>query len=384
MPNCTADAMARIAYTSINLSKMMLMLNTIRLFLLPLLAITLLAQADSHHTYTSYAERSEAQIFAADMAQKHGGTTDEWLSLLSKAHFQPKIVTLVMPSETTGKKNWLAYAQRFINPHRIHAGVAFWSQHASTLERAEQLYGIPAEIIVSIIGIETLYGKKMGEFNVLNSLATLAFDYPNTPNRNIRTALFKQELEYFLIWSKNNNIPVNKIKGSYTGAIGIPQFLPSSINKYAVNFDNGEKIDLRNSPVDAIGSIANFLKLNGWESNRPVIWKIADTTTSLAAAKNFADGLPKPRFPLQQLRDAELVVNETIDLKKEKNTMLLVADFPIPDQTTQYLLGLQNFYALTRYNQSFFYARAVYELAQAIRAEKNKQDHANQASNANE
>lgn len=376
--------MARIAYTSINFSEIMLMLNTIRLFLLPLLAITLLAQADSQHAYTSYAERPEAQIFAAEMAQKYGGTTDEWLSLLHKAHFQPKIVALVMPSEPTGKKNWLSYAQRFINSYRVHAGVAFWSQHADTLQRAEQLYGIPAEIIVSIIGIETLYGKKMGEFNVLNSLATLAFDYPNTPNRNIRTSLFKQELEYFLVWSKNNNIPANKIKGSYTGAIGIPQFLPSSINKYAVNFDDGEKIDLRNSPIDAIGSIANFLKLNGWESNRPVIWKIADTATSLAAAKNFADGLPKPRFRLQQLIDAELTVDEAIDLKKEKNTMVLVADFPIPDQAPQYLLGLQNFYALTRYNQSFFYARAVYELAQAILAEKNEQDHTKQVSSANE
>lgn len=376
--------MARIAYTSINFSEIMLMLNTIRLFLLPLLAITLLAQADSHPTYRSYAERPEAQIFATDIAQKYGGTAEEWLSLLNEAHFQPKIVALVMPSEPTGKKNWLTYSQRFINSYRIHAGAEFWSQHADTLERAEQLYGIPAEIIVSIIGIETLYGKKMGEFNVLNSLATLAFDYPDTPNRNIRTALFKQELEYFLVWSKNNKIPANKIKGSYTGAIGIPQFLPSSINKYAVNFDNGEKIDLRNSPIDAIGSIANFLKLNGWESNRPVIWKIADTAASLAAARNFADGLPKPRFPLQQLVDAELVVDEAIDLKKEKNTMVLVADFPIPDQATQYLLGLQNFYALTRYNQSFFYARAVYELAQAIRAERNEQDRAKQVSSANE
>jgi membrane-bound lytic murein transglycosylase B len=372
MSNCTADAMARIAYTSINFSKIMLMLNTIRLFLLPLLAITLLAQADSHPTYTSYAERPEVQTFAADMTKKHGGTTAEWLALLSKAHFQPKVVTLVMPSEPTGKKNWLSYSQRFINSHRIDAGVAFWAQHASALQRAEQLYGIPAEIIVSIIGVETLYGKKMGEFNVLNALTTLAFDYPNTPNRNIRTELFKKELEHFLVWSKSNHLPITKIKGSYTGAIGIPQFLPSSINQYAVNFDNGEKIDLRNSPIDAIGSIANFLKLHGWESHRPVIWKIADTTTSLAAAKNFADGLPKPRFPLQQLLDAKLVVDETIDLSKEKNTLVLVADFPIPEQTTQYLLGLQNFYALTRYNQSFFYARAVYELAQAIRAEKYK------------
>lgn len=349
------------------------MLNIIRLFLVPLSAITLFAQADSQHTYT---DRQDTQIFAQQMAQKHGGTVDDWLSLLQKAHFQPQIVSLVMP-DTTNKKNWTAYRQRFINHNRIQAGVAFWTQYETALQRAEKQYGVPAEIIVSIIGIETLYGKKMGEFNVLDALTTLAFDYPNTPNREVRTALFKQELEYFLVWSKNTNTPPYKVKGSYTGAMGIPQFLPSSIDKYAVNFDTSNKIDLVNSPIDAIGSIANFLKINGWETNRPIIWQIARTANSLAAARQYADGLPKPRFPLQQLIDAGLIIDESIDSNKEAKTNVLVADFPTPDQTTEYVIGFQNFYTLTRYNQSFFYARTVYELGQAIRTEKDKHDYVN-------
>jgi membrane-bound lytic murein transglycosylase B len=252
---------------------------------------------------------------------------------------------------------------------RINAGVKFWRENRATLERAYEQFGVPPEIVVGIIGVETIYGRYMGNFRVLDALTTLAFDYPNTPNRAEREMTFRKNLEDYLVWTRDAQIDPSTVLGSYTGAIGIPQFLPSSIVKYAVDYEGNKHIDLRASPADAIGSVANYLKENGWENGRPVVWRIAHDAGSLGVAQAAADGQPEPHWPLAQLLRAGMLLDEPgLDMTAEASTPVTIIDLPTPAQPTQYKLGLQNFYVLTRYNRSFFYALAVYELGQRVKA----------------
>jgi membrane-bound lytic murein transglycosylase B len=224
-------------------------------------------------------------------------------------------------------------------------------------------------VIVGIIGVETMYGRYMGNFRVLDTLTTLAFDYPDTPNRAEREKTFRENLADYLVWTRDAQLDPTSVLGSYTGAIGIAQFLPSSIMKYAVDYDGNKHIDLRTSPADAIGSIANYLKENGWVNGRPVVWKIAQDAGSLGIAQAAADGQAEPHWPLAQLLRAGMLLDEPgIDMSAEGSTPVTVIDLPSPAQPTEYMLGLQNFYVITRYNRSFFYALAVYELGERIKA----------------
>jgi membrane-bound lytic murein transglycosylase B len=177
------------------------------------------------------------------------------------------------------------------------------------------------------------------------------------------------------VWTRDSQIDPTTVLGSYTGAIGIPQFLPSSIVRYAVNYDGNKQIDLRTSQADAIGSVANYLKQNGWENGRPVVWKITSDPGSLGIAQAAADGQPEPRWPLSQLLRAGMLLNEpNLDIAAEAGTPVTVIDLPSPGRPTEYELGLKNFYVLTRYNRSFFYALAVYQLGQRIKAQMEATD----------
>ncbi|MCC7005035.1 MAG: lytic murein transglycosylase B [Ottowia sp.] len=325
-----------------------------------------------------YIDRPEVQAFAVDMARQYGLTQDDWLSFFRHAHYQPRVAELVMPPASTTKKNWQTYQARWIDSSRIQNGLKFWQRYAGALSRAEKDYGVPAEIIVSIIGIETLYGKNMGNFSVLDTLATLAFDYPETPKRAVRSATFREELAHYLAWCQSNHIPVQEPRGSYAGAMGIPQFMPSSMRRYAVSLDPQRAADLAHNPIDAINSIANFLDQHGWESGRPIVWKIAMDASSREVAHRYADGLPQPRLRLKQLLDVGLQVDENIDVSTQFDTLVLIIDLPMAEALPQYFLGLQNFYVLTRYNQSFFYAMSVYELARALRLAKTTQEAASE------
>ena len=170
------------------------------------------------------------------------------------------------------------------------------------------------------------------------------------------------------MWTRDSQIDPTTVLGSYTGAIGIPQFLPSSIVQYAVSYDGNKQIDLRTSQADAIGSVANYLRQNGWESGRPVVWKIGSDAGSLGVAQAAADGQPEPHWPLSQLLRAGMLLNEPgVDIAAEAGTPVTVVDLPSPDRGTEYTLGLKNFYVLTRYNRSFFYALAVYQLGERSR-----------------
>ncbi|MBN3819959.1 lytic murein transglycosylase B [Paraburkholderia sp. Se-20369] len=317
-----------------------------------------------------YANNTQVDAFIDEMTSRHAFDRASLRALFSRVSYSATAVKLVKPAPTPSVKNWRVYRSRFIEPIRINAGVKFWKANQATLQRASEQFGVPPEVIVGIIGVETIYGRYMGNFRVLDALTTLTFDYPDTPNRDSRQATFRKNLEDFLVWTRDNQLDPTTVLGSYTGAIGIPQFLPSSIREYAVDFEGNGHVDLRNSPADAIGSVANYLKQHGWETDRPVVWQIAPDMGSQGIAQAAADGQPEPHWALSQLLRAGLTLNEpSISVAGEADTPVTVVDLPSPGRATEYMLGLKNFYVLTRYNRSFFYALAVYQLGESVKAQ---------------
>nr|WP_260332021.1 lytic murein transglycosylase B [Paraburkholderia fungorum] len=331
-----------------------------------------------------YANNANVDAFISDMVARYDFDEAALHALFARVSYSATAVKLVTPSPSPSVKNWRVYQSRFLDPVRINAGVRFWRANQATLQRAYEEFGVPPEVIVGIIGVETIYGRFMGNFRVLDALTTLTFDYPNTANRADRQATFRKNLEDYLVWTRDSQIDPTTVLGSYTGAIGIPQFLPSSIVEYAVSYDGNKQIDLRTSQADAIGSVANYLRQNGWENGRPVVWKIGSDAGSLGVAQAAADGKPEPHWPLDQLLRAGLLLNEPdVDIAAEAGTPVTVVDLPSPGRGTEYMLGLKNFYVLTRYNRSFFYALAVYQLGQRVKAQMEASDAANNAGSGN-
>jgi membrane-bound lytic murein transglycosylase B len=327
-----------------------------------------------------YANNPSVDAFINDLVARYDFDPAALHALFAQANYSATAVKLVTPAPSPSIKNWRVYQARFLDPVRINAGVRFWRNNQATLQRAYAEFGVPPEIIVGIIGVETIYGRYMGNFRVLDALATLAFDYPNTPNRADRQATFRKNLEDFLAWTRDSQLDPTSVLGSYTGAIGIPQFLPSSIVQYAVDYEGDKHIDLRASQADAIGSVANYLKQNGWENGRPVVWKIGEDTGSQGVAQAAADGQSEPHWPLAQLLRAGMLMNEQgLDIASEAGAPVTVIDLPSPGRPTEYMLGLKNFYVLTRYNRSFFYALAVYQLGQQVKARMAADNMANAA-----
>ncbi|MBI0325976.1 lytic murein transglycosylase B [Burkholderia plantarii] len=315
-----------------------------------------------------YANNPKIDAFIREVAARDGFDPAKLHALFASANYSATAVRLVRPAPSPSVKNWRVYQARFLDPIRINAGVKFWRANQATLQRASAEFGVPPEVIVGIIGVETIYGRYMGNFPTLDALTTLAFDYPDTPNRDDRQATFRKNLEDFLVWTRDSQLDPTSVLGSYTGAIGIPQFLPSSIRSYAVDYEGNGHIDLRASTADAIGSVANYLKQHGWEPDRPVVWQIAQDAGSQGVAQAAADGKPEPHLTLSQLTQAGLALDEpSVNLAAEAGTPVTVVDLPSPGRATEYKLGLKNFYVLTRYNRSFFYALAVYQLGERVK-----------------
>ncbi len=330
-----------------------------------------------------YANNANVDAFINDMVARYDFDEASLHALFAGVSYSATAVKLVTPSPTPSVKNWRVYQSRFLDQVRINAGVRFWRANQATLQRAYEEFGVPPEVIVGIIGVETIYGRFMGNFRVLDALTTLSFDYPSTANRADRQATFRKNLEDYLVWTRDSQIDPTTVLGSYTGAIGIPQFLPSSIVQYAVSYDGNKQIDLRTSQADAIGSVANYLRQNGWESGRPVVWKIGSDAGSLGVAQAAADGQPEPHWPLDQLLRAGLLLNEPgVDVASEAGTPVTVVDLPSPGRGTEFMLGLKNFYVLTRYNRSFFYALAVYQLGMRVKAQMEASDAASAVNSA--
>ena len=214
------------------------------------LLLALLAATGAHAQPTPYAARPEVRAFVREMVERHGFVERELAYLFSRARRDPAVLRAIVAPKDTRARSWREYRSRFVSEARIGDGVEFWQRHSEALARAAGEHGVPEEIVVAIIGIETVYGRQMGGHRVIDALATLAFDHPP------RAEFFRAELEQYLLYARDAEIDVFSVKGSYAGAIGIPQFMPGSYLRYAVDFDGDGATDLRASPADAIGSVA--------------------------------------------------------------------------------------------------------------------------------
>jgi membrane-bound lytic murein transglycosylase B len=311
----------------------------------------------------NYGEREDALAWADAVAAR----TDlprAWVrAQVSQARRLAAVVRAVTPAPAGSEKNWIAYRARFIEPVRTRAGLAFWERHASTLARAEQQYGVPASLIVGVIGVETLYGRHMGDHRVIDALATLAFDFPRShPREPVRTAFFQQELLELLLLSREQGVEPTSLRGSYAGAMGWPQFIPSSWRRYAVDFDRDGHIDLINSPVDVIGSVANYFVAFGWQPGMPTHYPVE----VMAAPKDLGELLAPdivPTFDVGTFVSKGAVVNGAA-LKHPGPLALVMLENGLAPPT--HIAGTQNFYVVTRYNWSSYYALAVIELGEHI------------------
>ncbi len=315
-----------------------------------------------------YATRPEVMQFADDLASRRSLDPDWVRSVLGQSRYVPAVSRLMQPPAQTFVKNWRVYRSRFIDPVRIDAGARFWQENQEALERAEKDYGVPAEIIVGIIGVETIYGRNTGSFRVMDALATLAFDFPvNHPRASERSEFFKGEIEQFLtLESRRGATPLEalEIKGSYAGAMGMPQFMPSSWVKHAVDFDGDGSIDLWDSPADVIGSVASYFKAFGWQSGMPTHYAVSFDASRLDMDALLAPDI-LPTFSVASFT-AKGAVLEGAALE-HKGPLALIELLNGPESPT-YVAGTENFYAITRYNWSSYYAMAVIELGREVAA----------------
>ena len=307
------------------------------------------AAADS----ASYLHRKETRQFISEMVSKHGFARRDLNRVFDSAQYQPTIITAMNQPVEVALGSWQAYRAIFIRPERIEAGVEFWNRNEEPLTRAAAQFGVPPEIIVGIIGVETVYGRNIGTYRAIDALSTLAFDYPK------RADYFRVELENFLVFTRDARIDPLRVKGSYAGAIGIPQFMPGTYRRFAVDYDGDGHINLGTSAADAIGSIGNFLQAHGWARGEPVAFSAevsgdnwrqlasTDGTTVCRAADLPAFGV---KIPVQLPAD----------------TGCSLIELETQGQPSEIRIGLHNFRVLTRYNRSALYAAAVLDVGAEV------------------
>ncbi len=312
-----------------------------------------------------YGKTTEAIALADELALQYKLPSTWVREQISKAQHLKGVPKMVLPPTVPTAKNWRAYRERFIESRRIDAGTQFWQTYESALTRAEQTYGVPAEMIVGIIGVETFYGQNMGNFRVLDALTTLTLNFPAThPRAAERQAFFKSELGHFLVQAHSQGN--TSTTGSFAGAMGWPQFMPSSVAKFAVDFDGDGRIDLRNSPVDAIGSVAHYFKAFGWQTGMPTHYPVSFDEARLDKPTLLAPDI-LPSFSVSNFTAKGAVLDE--QAQKHNGSLALVELFN-GDEPPSYVAGTDNFYVVTRYNWSRYYALAVIELGQAIKANR--------------
>ncbi|MFW1676612.1 lytic murein transglycosylase B [Pontibacter sp. JAM-7] len=326
-------------------------------FLLSVMSLVLLltgcsATATAPDRQQNYADHPEAQSWIESM--KAEGFTEAYLrQVLSQAKRQDSIIkAMSRPAEK--RLNWEQYSNIFVKPKRVDQGVAFWHENQAALARAAATYGVPEEIIVAIIGVETRYGRITGSYRVLDALATLGFDYPK------RGSFFQGQLTEYLRMVQEEQIDFAALKGSYAGAMGYGQFIPSSFRAYAVDFDGDGKRDIWNNRVDAIGSVANYFAEHKWRSSEPVL---APVVFNQPAQDEWFNQSLKPSLTLSQWREK----GASAPLKFDENSPATLMKMEL-NTSEEYWFGLHNFYVITRYNHSRLYAMAVYRLSEQIKA----------------
>ena len=294
----------------------------------------------------------EVETFIEEMVQRHQFDRATLRRLFARVQPRPAVIRAITTPGTA--RPWYEFRNIYVNSAHIDGGVRFWRLHAETIGRASREYGVPEEVIVATLGIETNYGRNTGSFKVLEALAMLAFQYPP------RADYFRGELEEYLLLARESGFDPLAVKGSFAGAIGIPQFLPSSYRTYAVDFDGDGKRDLVGTPADAIASVANYYRQFGWREGEAVVVP-ADVSGSAVDVAGI--GNIKPQTPVGDLRRQGVIPLASVDDKAE--AALFMAE---TESGPRYWLGLNNFYVITRYNRSVNYALAVLELGQELRA----------------
>ena len=314
----------------------------------------------------SYAKRPDAMAWAERTAQEHQ-LDPKWVKAqLAQAKLIPSIPKLILPPAQVSQKNWAAYRARFIEPKRIQAGLQFWQRHQTLLNQAEQTYGVPPWLVVGVIGVETFYGQHTGNFRVLDALSTLSFDFPKEhPRATERQAFFSKELAQFLVMASKEKINPAKLKGSYAGAMGLPQFMPSSWANFAVDFDGDKHIDLFNNPADVIGSVANYFKAFQWLPGMATHYAVTFNREQLDMDALMAPDI-LPTFSVNNFLAKGAVIDG--DALSHKGSLALI-ELLNGNDPASYVAGTENFYAITRYNWSSYYAMAVIELGQAVARE---------------
>ncbi len=318
------------------------------------------AVAPREQTAPGYGEREDVRQFAEELTQRHGWRMEDTMNILAKARHQARVTQLIMPPPAGTAKNWAAYRSRFVEPKRLKAGLEFWNANDRLLKRAERVYGVPASLIVGIIGVETYYGRHMGGFRVLDALTTLSFDFPS--GRSDRSAFFRSELEALLVWARKEGRAPQDVKGSYAGAIGWPQFMPSSILRHAVDFDGDGHINLERNMADVIGSVANFLKNHGWTPGLPTHYSVEPPIDEAALAELLVPDIV-PSFSAGDLAAKGAVLGERA--LAHPGPLALVA-LQNGQAAPSFVAGTSNFYVVTRYNWSSYYALAVIELGREV------------------
>ena len=298
--------------------------------------------------------KAEVEKFIAQMVHEHRFDESRLRQMFAQLKSNDGVVKAINAPATS--KPWYEFKNIFVTPTRTTAGVAFWNDNAEQLKRARDIYGVPEEIIVSIIGVETIYGKRTGSFRVIDALYTLAFEMPE------RAAYFRSEMEQFLLLARDNGLDPLAVKGSFAGAIGMPQFMPTSYRRFAVDFDSDGKVDLWDSVPDVIGSVDKYLHSFGWLADQLVVVPARLSGTDY---KDIIEKGYKPHLTLAQMLPKG--VEPTESLSAELIAGLFTLDAEIGPE---YWLALNNFYVITRYNRSKNYAMAVHQLAQAILRER--------------
>lgn len=325
----------------------MKIIKTIKVLFLAGLLLQLVLPATAQ---ASYAQRDDVKAFIDEMVKKHQfdrSVLERWFSKASK--LDGVLELIAKPAEKT--LSWKQYRPIFIKQKRIDLGLDFMKENHALLARAEKETGVPAHIITAIIGVETYYGRHSGRTQIFDSLTTLGFDYPP------RSRFFRSELEQFLLLAKEENIDVSNIRGSYAGAMGVPQFISSSYRRYAVDYDGDGKRDLWNSMADVIGSVANYFKVHGWQRGGDVIQKVKVGQRPEDATRRKL----KPHTSIGDFRKQGIVTDKAYADDVMATLVTLEGA-----KGTEYWFGLKNFYVITRYNHSALYAMAVYQLSQEL------------------
>jgi len=326
------------------------------------LALSAVGEPRAGPTPARYADRGDVRAFIEQMAEEQGFDRAALRRVFAQVRYQPAIVA-AMERPLLVPPKWYDYAPSFVAPARVEAGAAYWAAHADELARAEERYGVPPEVIVAILGVETFYGRNTGKYRALDALSTLAFDYPR------RSAFFRGELTQFLLLARELGISPLAAKGSFAGALGVPQFMPGSYRSYAVDFDGNGRADLWTSAADVVGSVANYLARHDWQPGQPVLLaaRLADGTRN-EVLRRLDGGLSERRAADAWAADGVTMADPPEGLAPDPVGVLLLEEKAGGAEGASFWIAFNNFYVLTRYNRSRLYAAAVWELAKAVRA----------------